>query len=123
MSYSASEDRYAKMIYNRCGNSGLLLPALSLVLWHNFGNIDNFENARNILRVAFDNGITLLIEQITMADRRIRLRKILEKYLKKIFFRTVMNSLFPPRQVGRCGPDLMEIGALKNIWLQAWIKV
>ncbi len=58
MSYIASEDRYAKMTYNRCGNSGLLLPALSLGLWHNFGDIDNFENARNILRVAFDNGIT-----------------------------------------------------------------
>ena len=46
------------MKYNRCGNSGLLLPALSLGLWHNFGHIDNLENARNILRVAFDNGIT-----------------------------------------------------------------
>ena len=58
MKYSASEDRYTKMKYNRCGKSGLLLPALSLGLWHNFGHIDNFENARNILHVAFDNGIT-----------------------------------------------------------------
>jgi L-glyceraldehyde 3-phosphate reductase len=46
------------MEYRRCGNSGLLLPALSLGLWHNFGHIDNMENARNILRTAFDNGIT-----------------------------------------------------------------
>ena len=58
MKYTASEDRYTKMKYNRCGKSGLLLPALSLGLWHNFGHIDNLENARNILRVAFDNGIT-----------------------------------------------------------------
>ncbi len=58
MKYIASEDRYKKMKYNRCGNSGLLLPALSLGLWHNFGHIDQLENARNILRVAFDNGIT-----------------------------------------------------------------
>jgi len=58
MTYIAAEDRYTKMTYNRCGNSGLLLPALSLGLWHNFGDIDNLENARNILRVAFDNGIT-----------------------------------------------------------------
>ncbi len=58
MKYIASEDRYTKMTYNRCGNSGLLLPALSLGLWHNFGHIDSLENARNILRVAFDNGIT-----------------------------------------------------------------
>lgn len=58
MTYTSSEDRYTKMKYNRCGNSGLLLPALSLGLWHNFGDIDNLENAANILHVAFDNGIT-----------------------------------------------------------------
>ncbi|QEC68319.1 L-glyceraldehyde 3-phosphate reductase [Panacibacter ginsenosidivorans] len=58
MRYTPSEDRYTKMTYNRCGKSGLLLPALSLGLWHNFGHIDRLENARNILRVAFDNGIT-----------------------------------------------------------------
>ena len=46
------------MEYRRCGNSGLKLPAVSLGLWHNFGHIDNQENARDILRVAFDNGIT-----------------------------------------------------------------
>ena len=58
MTYIPSDDRYTKMTYNRCGKSGLLLPALSLGLWHNFGDIDNFENARNILQVAFNNGIT-----------------------------------------------------------------
>jgi L-glyceraldehyde 3-phosphate reductase len=46
------------MEYRRCGNSGLKLPAISLGLWHNFGHIDKLENARNILRVAFDAGIT-----------------------------------------------------------------
>jgi L-glyceraldehyde 3-phosphate reductase len=46
------------MEYRRCGNSGLKLPAVSLGLWHNFGNIDSLENARHILRLAFDNGIT-----------------------------------------------------------------
>lgn len=58
MAYIPAEERYAKMKYNRCGKSGLLLPAISLGLWHNFGHIDNLENARTILRVAFDNGIT-----------------------------------------------------------------
>ena len=58
MKYTASEDRYTKMNYQRCGKSGLLLPALSLGLWHNFGDIDDLENARAILRTAFDNGIT-----------------------------------------------------------------
>ena len=58
MQYIANPQRYQKMEYRRCGNSGILLPAISLGLWHNFGHIDSLENARNMLRVAFDNGIT-----------------------------------------------------------------
>lgn len=58
MNYIASENRYDKMIYNRCGRSGLKLPAISLGLWHNFGSVDVFENAKSILLHAFDNGIT-----------------------------------------------------------------
>ena len=58
MQYLANDQRYQTMEYRRCGNSGLKLPAVSLGLWHNFGHIDTLENARNILRVAFDNGIT-----------------------------------------------------------------
>lgn len=58
MQYIANPLRYQKMEYRRCGNSGILLPAISLGLWHNFGHIDSLENARNMLRVAFDNGIT-----------------------------------------------------------------
>lgn len=58
MTYLPDSHRYQKMEYRRCGNSGLMLPALSLGLWHNFGAIDNTENARNILHTAFDNGIT-----------------------------------------------------------------
>jgi L-glyceraldehyde 3-phosphate reductase len=58
MSYSSRDDRYNKMQYRRTGKSGLLLPAVSLGLWHNFGDIDNQETAREILRLAFDKGIT-----------------------------------------------------------------
>ncbi|AEE52146.1 L-glyceraldehyde 3-phosphate reductase [Haliscomenobacter hydrossis] len=58
MQYLPSAQRYQSMEYRRCGNSGLKLPAISLGLWHNFGHIDILDNARNILRVAFDNGIT-----------------------------------------------------------------
>ena len=58
MEYKADPGRYDQMEYRRCGNSGLLLPAVSLGLWHNFGHIDSFENARSILRLAFDKGIT-----------------------------------------------------------------
>lgn len=58
MTYIASPDRYKNMEYRRCGNSGLKLPAVSLGLWHNFGFIDKIENARDILKLAFDSGIT-----------------------------------------------------------------
>lgn len=58
MTYKASENRYEKMQYRRCGKSGILLPLLSLGLWHNFGDKDNFDNAKSLLRTAFDHGIT-----------------------------------------------------------------
>jgi len=51
-------DRYDKMKYRRCGHSGLMLPVVSLGLWHNFGDIDNQDTAKAILRLAFDKGIT-----------------------------------------------------------------
>ena len=56
--YIADEKRYDTMIYNRCGKSGLLLPAVSLGLWHNFGSNGNFDNMVAVCRTAFDNGIT-----------------------------------------------------------------
>jgi L-glyceraldehyde 3-phosphate reductase len=56
--YLPAQDRYAKMKYNRSGKSGLLLPAVSLGLWHNFGSVDDFKNAKSIIRRAFDRGIT-----------------------------------------------------------------
>ena len=56
--YVASPDRYDTMKYRRCGRSGILLPMISLGLWHNFGHDDNFTKAREILRTAFDKGIT-----------------------------------------------------------------
>ncbi|GAC1604595.1 MAG: L-glyceraldehyde 3-phosphate reductase [Hymenobacter sp.] len=58
MSYLPSSARYQHMTYRRCGRSGLKLPALSLGLWHNFGNVDTLVNGRAILRRAFNRGIT-----------------------------------------------------------------
>ena len=58
MSYSADPQRYETMKYNRTGRSGLLLPAISLGLWHNFGDVDVFDNGRKIIHRAFDAGIT-----------------------------------------------------------------
>ncbi len=56
--YVASEKRYDKMKYNRCGKSGLMLPAVSLGLWHNFGDTGNYANMEQMCFTAFDNGIT-----------------------------------------------------------------
>ena len=58
MYYKASGERYHTMQYNRCGKSGLLLPAVSLGLWHNFGTNDIFETMRQMCFTAFDSGIT-----------------------------------------------------------------
>lgn len=56
--YLPSSDRYAAKNFKRCGRSGILLPSLSLGLWHNFGFVDSVHNGRQILRYAFDQGIT-----------------------------------------------------------------
>ena len=58
MGYVASDERYEIMRYNRCGHSGLKLPAISLGLWHNFGGIDTYENGREMITRSFDLGIT-----------------------------------------------------------------
>ncbi|WP_342324183.1 L-glyceraldehyde 3-phosphate reductase [Kosakonia sp. BYX6] len=58
MVYAADPERYQKMVYQRCGDSGLKLPAVSLGLWHNFGDATLLENSRQLLRHAFDLGIT-----------------------------------------------------------------
>ena len=58
MKYTANDNRYETMQYNKCGESGLKLPAVSLGLWHNFGANDDFENMKAMCFTAFDNGIT-----------------------------------------------------------------
>lgn len=55
--YKADDSRYGKMSYHRCGNSGLKLPAISLGLWHNFGDTTSYENSREMITTAFDHGI------------------------------------------------------------------
>ncbi len=58
MDYRPDDSRYERMHYNRCGRSGLKLPAITLGLWYNFGGVDVFENARNMILSSFDMGIT-----------------------------------------------------------------
>lgn len=56
--YTPNEHRYEKMVYNRCGKSGLKLPAVSLGIWQNFGYKDSFDNMEEMVHTAFDLGIT-----------------------------------------------------------------
>lgn len=56
--YQAAQNRYQVIPYRRCGASGLMLPAVSLGLWHNFGDTAPYENMRALCRTAFDHGIT-----------------------------------------------------------------
>ncbi|MGM7684248.1 L-glyceraldehyde 3-phosphate reductase [Cytobacillus sp. Hm23] len=58
MNYIPNENRYDTMVYRRCGKTGLKLPAVSLGLWHNFGGIDDYDNAKAMVTRAFDLGIT-----------------------------------------------------------------
>lgn len=58
MSYKANDNRYQKINYRRCGRSGIQLPLISLGLWYNFGDVDDFDISREIVLTAFDNGIT-----------------------------------------------------------------
>ncbi len=74
--YKANDNRYADMAYRRCGRSGLLLPVISLGLWHNFGSVDVFSNFIQIAYAAFDNGIHILILPIITVLCMDRQRKI-----------------------------------------------
>ncbi len=56
--YTPNNNRYSQMKYNRCGKSGIFLPAMSLGLWHNFGEMDSFSNAKKMIFKSFDLGIT-----------------------------------------------------------------
>ena len=58
MTYVPAADRYERLSYRRCGHSGLLLPPFALGLWHNFGSVDVYDNARAMIHTAFDAGIT-----------------------------------------------------------------
>ena len=91
MSYTAKGSRYEQMKYRRCGNSGLKLPLISLGLWHNFGEIDNYETCREILHTAFDNGITHFDLANNYGPPPGAAEACLGKYLKKILNLTAMN--------------------------------
>ena len=84
--YIANKERYETMKYNRCGKSGLLLPAFSLGLWHNFGSNDSYDNMVDLLTTAFDLAIvTRDLEYIVEKGKfEIMVGRNTKEYLKDI---------------------------------------
>ena len=101
--YKADNSRYEKMTYNPVGKSGLKFPAISLGLWHNFGSKDNYDNMKQMLRTAFDSGIT----QFDLANNYGPVYGSAEnnfgKILRRISALTVMNWLLLQKLVLICG--------------------
>lgn len=89
--YIADSARYEKMEYRKSGHSGLKLPILSLGLWQNFGDYDPIHNQREILRGAFDMGITHFDLANNYGGPAGAAEKTLGVFLEKIFKPTVMN--------------------------------
>ena len=85
--YSADNDRYKNgMKYRRCGKSGIMLPEISLGLWHNFGDVDTFSNSQRMAHYAFDKGIT----HFDLANNyRRNLRRNYEKVIHALPRRTI----------------------------------
>ncbi len=121
--YLANEKRYQGMIYNRCGQSGLKLPLLSLGLWHNFGACSSFDNMRNMCITAFDEGIT----HFDLANNYGPYFGSAEENFGRILIQdlrlTGMNSLSAPRLDMICGKVPMEAGGAENISLPVWSRV
>lgn len=110
MVYQADARRYETMTYHRTGRSGLKLPAISLGLWHNFGDSTRVDNSRELLRHAFDNGITHFDLANNYGPPRDRLKKTLAASCARIFAAIVMNSCSPARRVTPCGRGHMVTG-------------
>ena len=105
--YIAKESRYDHMIYNRCGLSGLKLPAVSLGLWHNFGSTSQFSNMREMCFTAFDNGITHFDLANNYGPEPGSAESNSVRSLKKILSLTETNLLFLPKPDMICGRVLM----------------
>lgn len=123
MTYQPSSERYQNMEYRRCGNSGIKLPAFSLGLWHNFGNVNNFENSRELIKTAFDNGITHFDLANNYGPPPGSAEENFGKILKQDF-KCHRDEMIISSKAGYTmwdGP-YGDWGS-KNIWLQVWIKV
>lgn len=120
--YTASKDRYTTMEYSHCGNSGLMLPKVSLGLWHNFGDTANFENMKQLCFTAFDNGIT----QFDLANNYGPEPGSAEKNFGKILKEDLgiyRDELIITTKAGyEMWDGLTETGGAASIFLRAWIE-
>ena len=116
MAYLPAENRYDDMLYNRCGRSGLKLPAISLGLWHNFGDDTSAATARAICRTAFDLGITHFDLANNYGPPPGSAEEMFGEILRNRFrglSRRADRS--PPRPATACGRGHMANGAAANI--------
>lgn len=122
--YTAAETRYEAMKYNRVGESGLKLPAVSLGFWHNFGDGARYENMKQLCFTAFDNGITHFDLANNYGPEPGSAEKNLGLILKENFmpYRDELSSVTKAGLLV-CGPDLMETEEAENICLPAWMPV
>ena len=103
------------MRYNRCGRSGIQLPAVSLGLWHNFGGVDALENARLIMRSAFDAGITHFDLANNYGPPPGFAEENFGRILKKDFSSYHDELIISTKAGYECGPDRTAIGDHVNI--------
>lgn len=114
--YAADKNRYeCGMKYRRVGKSGILLPEISLGMWHNFGDIDIFSTCKNIVHYAFDHGITHFDLATTTVPQQARQKKHSGKSCKNQWHLTAMNCLSQQKPDTTCGKVLTEPGTHANI--------
>ena len=111
------------MEYNRCGNSGLMLPKVSLGLWHNFGDTAKFENMRELCFIAFDQGITQFDLANNYGPEPGSAEKNFGRILKEDLGVYRDELIITTKADMRCGMVLMATGEAANISLPAWIRV
>lgn len=113
--YSADKARYSGgMKYRRCGKSGILLPEVSLGLWHNFGDVDTLANSLRMAHFAFDKGITHFDLANNYGPSYGSAEETFGLIMKKSLCPIGMNYSYPPKPAMICGKVLTETGAPEN---------
>lgn len=114
--YSADKARYSGgMKYRRCGKSGILLPEVSLGLWHNFGDVDTLANSLRMAHFAFDKGITHFDLANNYGPSYGSAEETFGLIMKKSLCPIVMSYSYPPKPGMICGKVLTGTGAPENI--------